>query len=1786
MTKKIMLKLNRQKLIKLSISGLTIVALVIGGFFLWNKPKITEATWWNDSWQYRQAIDVTNNTSAQTNVYISLTLNTNTASTSMQTDCGDFRFVTENGEILEYYVQSGCRSTITVVHIAFATFPAGQQTIYFYYGNPSADNGFTSDINGSVTQANMRLSIATSTAFVDFSAPNTLTPYLGQNLVITDSAGKKLIGYIKTAGTGETYGSELTGNQTFEDTTGLVLKKSTVASVVGGESGNCLEITGTDIYPSVTTPDPFYNGNSGNLYKFIGYSKKGSDNGVWLSIAQWDGTVYEDLGSGYWNNQTSWVQSTLYGTSKVGDQFIYFSAITNTSGLTGYIDTFSGKQVLTPSITGVTIASTSNGSTYNWASEESGFNRNDSSGYTYNIYPISFSLEASNYTIGSVSSAETGPGPVGYWSFDEGYGATAHDNTANKNDGTILGAVWQDESQCVSGKCMFFDGSGDWIKASSSNNLNVTNQITVNAWIKPQFESALYYGIVSKQKISPTSGYQFVYDNTDKSIYLYVNDQTVAWSKQLNLENNKWYFVSATYVGSASNGKIYLDGADVTINGNGTTFNTNNLDLTIGARADDNASPFKGSMDEVKIYPYARTADQIKQDYAAGLAGVKTNNGISAGFGSASDKWMSDGLVGYWKMDESTTTDGTADSSGSGNIGYFTGDASTTAGKYGNGISSYDSGDYIWAGNNTSINITDEITLSTWVQQYDFTANSNSYPIYKGNAYYLIVAWGGDNCGFGLTIDGTYRTTNNYYFSTAERTGWHNLVGTYSKQTRTLKFYVDGIEVESNTLSGLNTYNIATSTNSLYLGMQASASRLYHMDETRIYSRALSADEVRKLYEWAPGPVGHWKMDELNGNTTYDNSGNGNNGILGDGNATYRPAWFNLGKYGGSLNFDGDNDYLSIDHKPYFALPPFTAEAWVKFDQLPSVSGKYENFLTKKNSSSPYDTWMVYGDNYPSNQDHISFGVVDNSGTGFYVTSDSTVSAGTWYHVVAMLDSNYSMNLYINGIKQLSTDNSGSIHNSDSDFYIGVQYFDGSQFNGLIDEVKFYNYIRTQKQILEDMNSDAPGLYPVLNLSFDEGYGATAHDSTIYGNNGTLNPGISGSNTATSAMWTRDGKFGKAIEFDGTDDYVEIADNSVFDVTDEVTLAAWVYPVGFDNSYENSIVSKAGNGSYGVYNLHYKTTSKGFRFEINDGASHTLFESKPSTALKTWYHVVGIYDGSMMKLYINGQLSNTAELSTSINTNNEPLRVGKQYWFGSQYSYWNGLIDEVKIYPYALTEDEIKQDYNQNKAAVMGQMGKSNSTATSSGAASLEYCVPGSTDYCAAPVGEWKMDEMTGNTAYDTSGNGNDGSLGGGTADYRPAWSNLGKYGNALNFDGADDFINIPNFGAMGTNDFSVSFWAKTPAVTPNSWYDTFITPGNGNSYPMWENNWTIDKMGDADVPSNQNKIQFSVGKGTGAGYFTISSSITIADTDWHYITGTADRDGNAIIYIDGINRGSTDISSVIADLTAPIGLSMGSNNGGGFYLTGLMDQIRVYNYVRTPAQIAWEYNRGKPVGYWKFDECSGGTIHDSSGSGNNGTLNLGTSGVTATGTCASSSNSFWYNGRTGKKNSAGSFDGIDDYVSLGSGNSLNVNNSNFSIGAWVNLSSQADNQFIYEGIYGKALLNVSPYQKLVLTMRNSGDTDWDSYTGKNVLATFGTWHFLLATYDGANVKLYVDGQLDGSFPRTGAMGGIGPTDNIIGGRTNAWTKGLIDEVKIFNYALTVEQVKQEYSGGAVKFGN
>jgi len=217
-----------------------------------------------------------------------------------------------------------------------------------------------------------------------------------------------------------------------------------------------------------------------------------------------------------------------------------------------------------------------------------------------------------------------------------------------------------------------------------------------------------------------------------------------------------------------------------------------------------------------------------------------------------------------------------------------------------------------------------------------------------------------------------------------------------------------------------------------------------------------------------------------------------------------------------------------------------------------------------------------------------------------------------------------------------------------------------------------WEIIRRKKPLIGPQLHDVS---QVLYLPFDLDDGSYVRDRSGYSNHGTIYG-------ATRVA----GKIGGALGYDGVDDYVEISHSNVFNLTN-VSLVAWIYIDSFPNDYPQ-IVTKLDPSVWTGYGLCLvKATSK-IRFDMGDGAPQYL-DSVSTLTTGRWYHVVGTYDGFEQKIYINGALDVSEPKAITIAPNTHPIRVGCQaialtYWF-------DGIVDEVRIYNRALSLSEIKR---------------------------------------------------------------------------------------------------------------------------------------------------------------------------------------------------------------------------------------------------------------------------------------------------------------------------------------------------------------------------------------------------------------------------------------------------------------------------------------------------------------
>jgi len=190
----------------------------------------------------------------------------------------------------------------------------------------------------------------------------------------------------------------------------------------------------------------------------------------------------------------------------------------------------------------------------------------------------------------------------------------------------------------------------------------------------------------------------------------------------------------------------------------------------------------------------------------------------------------------------------------------------------------------------------------------------------------------------------------------------------------------------------------------------------------------------------------------------------------------------------------------------------------------------------------------------------------------------------------------------------------------------------------------------------------------------DESEGSIAVDSSGNGNNGTLQG---------DPTWRpSNGKIGGALEFDGEDDYVEIEKESSFDISGQITLSAWVKTDDAGNSENNPYVTK---GDHGYAIKHYEDNS--IEFFIYDGDWYAVRHPVDSSFNGLWHHLAGAYDGTQLKLYVDGLQQGTTDHTGSIGTSDFAVDIGRN----SEHTdrFYKGLIDDVRIYNYALTEDEI-----------------------------------------------------------------------------------------------------------------------------------------------------------------------------------------------------------------------------------------------------------------------------------------------------------------------------------------------------------------------------------------------------------------------------------------------------------------------------------------------------------------
>jgi hypothetical protein len=207
-------------------------------------------------------------------------------------------------------------------------------------------------------------------------------------------------------------------------------------------------------------------------------------------------------------------------------------------------------------------------------------------------------------------------------------------------------------------------------------------------------------------------------------------------------------------------------------------------------------------------------------------------------------------------------------------------------------------------------------------------------------------------------------------------------------------------------------------------------------------------------------------------------------------------------------------------------------------------------------------------------------------------------------------------------------------------------------------------------------NTPPPPTGLVAAWGFDESSGTSALDSSGLGNGGTL-----------SGPTRTVGRFGGGLQFDGLNDWVTVGDANSLDLTNAMTLEAWVRPSALGTVWRTVVLKEqTGHLAYALY-AGTDTGSRPSGHVYTSGDRALLGPS--ALPLNTWSHLAMTWDGLLIRMYVNGAQVSSSALTGTARTSTSPLRIGgNAVW----PEWFNGLIDEVRVYNRALTAAEVAAD--------------------------------------------------------------------------------------------------------------------------------------------------------------------------------------------------------------------------------------------------------------------------------------------------------------------------------------------------------------------------------------------------------------------------------------------------------------------------------------------------------------
>ena len=835
---------------------------------------------------------------------------------------------------------------------------------------------------------------------------------------------------------------------------------------------------------------------------------------------------------------------------------------------------------------------------------------------------------------------------------------------------------------------MDFDGSNYIEIDSIGPTISAMTEISISTWIKTTTTTSGYVFFAGKY-VDGYLGYFVRNTGILSGVVDLLSGNLSQVESTVAVNDGSWHNIILTFTNSSQEVKIYIDGSFNNSHAGTGTIPTNIIYADIGQRSYNNDFRFNGKIDGVSIFDYALPA--------TGSNSVATLYNSGTPFNPMA---LSSPPIAYYPL---------------GNAAHMGSNYLTPNGALQDYVFDFDSSNnnYINCGDSDIFSFGNETTdspfsISAWINMTDATKFriANKYSSSVGFEY-IFTTSAADIIALNLYDESSGGRIGRKYNTplTSYQGQWIHVVCTYdgTASSSGIKIYLNSSRVDDSS-NDVSPYTAMENTTQPFLiGQQDGTYANGKISNTAIFNTELISSEVTTLYNYG-SPIqtlanipqnsnlkAWYKLDasEIYNSTSTEWSVDNNK---------YPSA------YPSSLNFvSASSNYISLNSD--FGLSGAAASTfsmWVNFTDLTNAG----LILNSGGDNSGSDGLFIYS--------NTLYFMVNNNVSATISSFSSVVSTGKWYHICGVFSGGNYLKIYLNGVDTASTSTAQStMSTSITNFVIANNHWYG-YFNGSISNVSIWNTALTLAQVTEIYNNGTPSSLSSHSATsnlvswYKLNNTTTGIQDSKGSNNGTNNgaaeypgfvntlagdsSGMTQANLVTSDLLTTSSYSPYALAFDGND-YINCGNDSSLALTSNFSVSAWMKSSS-QNSYAVAVAKSSGNNGF---SLQMRKNGNRFAFNINDSTDAYAWKQAFYDGINPiddgkWHHVVGTFDGSTIKIYVDN-IKGTDASSGTMTANTGDFTIARQ--ITSNALYFNGQISNVSYWNTVLTASQVREIYNE-----------------------------------------------------------------------------------------------------------------------------------------------------------------------------------------------------------------------------------------------------------------------------------------------------------------------------------------------------------------------------------------------------------------------------------------------------------------------------------------------------------